>query len=79
MTTKSNVTLSIEVDLLREVEVLAAQRGTSLNRLLADELEKLVRQAKAYDAARRRALARLEEGYDLDWTPPGARDELPEG
>ncbi|HMB52098.1 MAG TPA: hypothetical protein VKU40_02195 [Thermoanaerobaculia bacterium] len=79
MTTKSNVTLSIEVDLLREVEVLAAQRGTSLNRLLADELEKLVRQAKAYDAARRRALARLEEGYDLDWTPPGARDELHEG
>lgn len=79
MTTKSNVTLSIEVDLLREVEVLATQRGTSLNRLLADELEKLVRQAKAYDAARRRALARLEEGYDLDWTPPGARDELHEG
>jgi hypothetical protein len=78
MTTKSNVTLSVEADLLREAKVLAAQRGTSVSRLLADELEKLVRQDKAYETAKRRALARLEEGYDLGWTAPASRDELHE-
>lgn len=78
MTTKSNVTLSVESDLLREAKVLAAQRGTSVSRLLAVELEKLVRQDKAYETAKRRALARLAEGYDLGWTPPASRDELHE-
>jgi len=78
MTAKSNVTLSVEADLLREAKVLAAQRGTSVSRLLADELEKLVRQDKAYETAKRRALARLDKGYDLGWTPPASRDELHE-
>jgi hypothetical protein len=78
MPSKSNVTLSIESDLLREAKVLAAHRGTSVSRLLAEELERLVRQDRDYESAKRRALARLERGYDLGWTPPATRDELHE-
>jgi len=78
MASKHNVTLSIESDLLREAKVLAAQRGTSVSRMLSEELERLVCQDRAYDAARRRALARLDRGWDLGWTPPASRDELHE-
>ena len=31
---------------------------------------------KAYRRGRKRALARLREGMDLQWTPPRSRDEL---
>jgi hypothetical protein len=78
MTTECRFTLSISSDLLREARVLAAQRGTSVSRMLSEELERLVYQGRAYDAARRRALARLERGWDLGWTPPASRVGLHE-
>jgi hypothetical protein len=76
--TKVNVTLTIGADLLREARILAAQEGTSVSGLLRGRLEELVRRNKAYDAARRRALARLRKGYDLRWTPPRSRAQLHE-
>ena len=75
---KTNVTLRIDAELVREAKVLAARRGTSVSRLLADELENLVREDRAYEAARRRAVRRLERGLDLGWSPPSSRDELHE-
>jgi len=75
---KTNITLKIDADLLREVRIVAANEGTSISALLAARLEKMVRERKAYDGARRRALARLKEGFDLRWTPPRSRDELHE-
>ena len=78
MAAKANVTLTIDADLLREARILAAEEGTSVSGLLRDRLEELVRRHKAYDAAKRRALARLRTGYDLQWTPPQSRDELHE-
>jgi hypothetical protein len=78
MASKANVTLTIDADLLREARILAAEEGTSVSGLLRRRLEELVRGHKAYDAARRRALARLRKGYDLQWTPPKSRDELHE-
>jgi hypothetical protein len=75
---KANVTLTIDADLLREARILAAEAGTSVSGLLRDRLEELVRRHKAYDAARRRALARLRKGYDLGFAPPRSRDELHE-
>jgi len=62
---KTNITLKLDADLLREVRVLAAQKGTSLSAMLADKLGALVREHKGYDRARRRALARLRRGYQL--------------
>ena len=75
---KTNVTLKLDADLLREARVLAAEEGRSLSDLLTDRLEALIRERKAFDRARRRALARLREGLDLRWTAPRSRDALHE-
>jgi hypothetical protein len=73
---KTNVTLKIDADLLREARVLAAMENTSISALLAARLEESVRQRKGYDKARRSAVARLRSGYKLNWKPPVSRDEL---
>ncbi len=78
MAAKTNVTLKLDSDLLREARVLAAEEGRSVSALLSEQLEAMVRERKAFDKARRRALARLREGMDLQWTPPRSRDELHE-
>ena len=75
---KSNITLKIDAELVRDAKVLAAERGTSVSRMLADHLEQLIRDERAYDASKRRALDRLDEGLDLEWTPPADRGELHE-
>jgi hypothetical protein len=75
---KTNVTLKLDADLLREVRVLAAEEDTSISAMLAARLEQIVRERKTYHRARKRALARLREGMDLGWTPARSRDELHE-
>lgn len=75
---KTNITLKLDADLLREARILAAEQHTSISALLAARLEEIVRQRKTYDRARRRALARLREGLDIQWTPPRSRDEIHE-
>lgn len=75
---KANITLKLDTALLREIRILAAEEGTSISALLASRLEQIVRERKTYDRARKRALARLREGLDLQWTPPRSRDELHE-
>ncbi len=73
---KTNITLKLDAELLREARVVAAEEGRSISGLLAERLEAIVRERRAYEQARRRALARLREGLDLQWTPPTSRDEL---
>jgi hypothetical protein len=61
----TNITLKVGASLARDAKVLAAKRGTSLSRLVAEQLEQLVNEDQAYSAAKRRALRRLKRGYDL--------------
>ena len=75
---KTNVTLKLDVELLKQARVLAAEQGSTISRMLADKLEELVRERAGYDRARKRALARLRVGMDLGWTRPSSRDELHE-
>lgn len=75
---KTNITLKLDARLLREARIMAVTEGTSVSGLLAERLEKIVRERKAYNGARRRALARLKDGFDLRWTAPQSRDELHE-
>ena len=77
-TMKTNVTLKLDTDLLREARVIAAEEGRSVSALLTERLESMIRERKAFDKARRRALARLREGLDLRWMPPKSRDQLHE-
>ncbi len=75
---KSNITLKLDADLLREARILAAEEDTSISVMLAARLEQIVRERKTYQRARNRALARLREGIDLQWRPANSRDELHE-
>jgi hypothetical protein len=75
---KTNITLKLDADLLREARVLAAEEDTSISAMLAARLEQIVRERKTYQRACKRALARLREGMDLHWTPPASRDEIHE-
>lgn len=72
---KTNITLKLESDLIREARVLAAEEDTSISAMLAARLEQIVRERKSYQRARGRALARLREGMNLRWMP-GSRDEI---
>ncbi len=77
---KQNVTLSLPADTVRKLKVLAAQRGTSISRMLTERLEEILSRDEEYERARRRSLTRLGQGWNLglserrDWT----RDELHE-
>ena len=75
---KTNITLKLDSNLLREVKIIAAEDGTSISAMLSDRLERLVRDRRGYSLARKQALARMRKGMDLAWTPPTSRDELHE-
>ena len=75
---KTNITLKLDADLLKEIRILAAEQGTSISAMLSERLEQIVRERKTYHRARRRAMARLQEGFDLHWKKPRSRDELHE-
>jgi hypothetical protein len=75
---KTNVTLRLDADLLREIEKIAVDEGRSVSALVSDRLESLVREGKTFERARRRALARLRKGLDLRWAKPQSRYEIHE-
>ena len=52
----TNITIKIESDLAQDARVLAAKRGTSLSRLVAEQLKAVVCEDQVYLEARRRAL-----------------------
>jgi hypothetical protein len=65
-----NLTLKLPVDTVRRIKVIAAERGASISGLLAEKLEELVGEDAEYDAARRRALEWLAQGWHLGGRPP---------
>ena len=48
----SNITIKVDADLAHEAKVFAARQGVSLSRLVAEQLERLVREDQAFAAAR---------------------------
>jgi predicted transcriptional regulator len=73
--TSQNITIRLEGRTLRKAKVLAAQRNTSVSRLLAQQIESLVGENDAYEQARRRALALLDRGFHLGGRVEATRDE----
>jgi predicted transcriptional regulator len=73
---KTNITLKLDRDLLRRVRVLAAEKDTSVSRLLAEQLESMLRERDGYEQAKKRALARMKRASHLGYTPPVSRDEF---
>ncbi|GIK58613.1 MAG: CopG family transcriptional regulator [Chloroflexi bacterium] len=77
---KQNVTLSLPKETLRKARLLAVERNTSLSSLLVEIIEEIVAKADAYELAKERQLALMNQGFNLGtggkatWT----RDELHE-
>ncbi len=72
---KQNVTVSLSQTTLRKAKILAARRGSSISRVLAEQIEFLVGQEEAYERAERQALALLEHGFHLGGAISVTRDQ----
>ena len=75
MSAKQNITLSLDQDLIRRARVLAAQRNSSVSKLLASELGRLLQEADRYERAKQAALADLAKGFHLGGQPL-SREEI---
>ncbi len=62
---KQNITLSLDSELLRGARILAARQGTSVSKLLAAELERLVTDDSRRQRARDQAMSILDCGLHL--------------
>jgi hypothetical protein len=78
LTMKTNITLKLDSEILREIRIIAAEEGSSISGLLASKLEELVRNRKSYARSKARALALLRNCKDHGWVRPASRDELHE-
>lgn len=77
-TDKTNLTLKLDVELVRALKIVAAKRGSSISALVTTKLERIVEDEDEYERAKRRALALMNEGWALGWQKPKSRDELHE-
>jgi len=75
---KQNITLRIEKELIKSAKVLAAQRQTSISRMLSEELQKLIEASKEYDRAKKQALNYITKGFHLGGEITVSREELHE-
>lgn len=65
MRSRQNLTISLDPETLRKAKILAAHRNTSVTRLVADLVSQLVADDERYEAARRKAVAYLDEGFAM--------------
>ncbi len=75
---RQNITLSIEKEILKKVKILAAQRETSISKLLAEQLARVIPGDDQYEVAKKRAVARLKKGFHLGGRVLANRKELHE-
>jgi hypothetical protein len=75
---KRNLTVQLDEETIGKARVLAARRSTSVSRLVADEIARLVAEDDTYQAARTEALAHLASGFPLGGGPLPNRDALHE-
>jgi hypothetical protein len=62
---KQNVTISLDRQTVRKAKILAAKRETSISGLIAAQIEAMVNEDEAFEQARGRALALLDQGFHL--------------
>jgi len=73
---KQNITLSLDNRLLKRARAFAAQRGTSVSAMLADELRKIVAHDAAYEQAKTKALVYLSSPFRLGGAKVASREAL---
>ena len=77
-TQKQNVTVSLNVEVVRKAKILAAKRGTSISAMLAEQVESLVKRDDTQERAIQSAIARMQRGFRLGGGKLVSRDELHE-
>lgn len=75
---KRNLTVQLDEATVKKARVLAARRSTSVSRLVAHEIERLVGADEAYQRAKSVALGHLSEGFHLGGGPLPDRSSLHE-
>jgi hypothetical protein len=73
---RQNITLAIDKQLLKRARAFAAQRGTSISAMLADELLRAVARETAYQQAQAKALAQLSAPFRLGGGKMPGREAL---
>jgi hypothetical protein len=73
---KQNLTLALDKETVRKAKVLAAQRGSSVSRVLTEEIDRLVRERDRFQAAKTGAITELRRGYRLGGGPLPRREEI---
>ena len=73
---KQNITLSVDKDLIKKGKVIAAQKDTSVSKMLSEQLRQLVEDKEKYETAKRSALQNLKKGYHLGGKITWKREDL---
>ena len=73
---EQNITLSVEKELLKKGKVIAAQKDTSISKMLGEKLKLLVEDEEQYETAKRSALQALKKGYHLGGKIIWKREDL---
>jgi len=73
---KQNITLCIEKDIIKKGKLIAAQKGTSLSKMLSDQLKQIIDREEQYEAAKRSALHALAKGFHLGGRISWRREDL---
>lgn len=78
MRPKQNLTIQLERDTISKAKLLAAVRSTSVSMLVAELIERLVRDDDRYREAERLSLRLMKKGFHLGGKHQTARSELHE-
>jgi predicted XRE-type DNA-binding protein len=66
----------VEIVIRRKPRSTRSARISVVAEQVAPKPRAIPRQRRSFTSARRRAVARLRKGLDLQWTPPASRDAL---
>ena len=73
---KQNITLSVDKELIKKGKIIAAERDTSVSKMLSEQLKQLVEDNEQYETAKRSALQTLKKGYHLGGNITWKREDL---
>ena len=73
---KQNITLSVDKDIIKKGKVIAAEKDTSISKMLSEQLRQLVEDKEKYETAKRSALQTLKKGYHLGGKITWKREDL---
>ena len=73
---KQNITLSVDKDIIKKGKVIAAEKDTSVSKMLSEQLRQLVEDKEKYETAKRSALQTLKKGFHLGGEIAWNREDL---